>query len=513
MPMTLDRRTDLPANLGCTLDAKRSPEATALFDLSDPASPRRWSYAELDGLTNAVARGLLAAGLRRGQRVGVMAANSAHALAVMLGTMRAGLVSVPVNPRAGAETLAYLAEDSDMALVLADQASMPLVPAGRSTLPLQGAAFDAFLRPGDLAAVTPTADEVALVLYTSGSTGRPKGVLLSHRSQVLIAAGYATPAMAACLASGPSIVAAPLFHMNATVMSTFVLLLQGAFVLMARFDARAFIAAMDTYRVSVLSGVPTMTALIAREQAAVAKADLSSVRLVVIGSAPLSATVLAQVQQLFPQAAVLNSYGTTETGAGYFGAHPEGKARPFLSVGHPQPHARMRLVDGAGQEVADQGVLEIHCATRMNGYQNRPELTAEKLRDGWIHTGDIMRRDADGWYYFVGRADDMFVCSGENIYPGQVERALERHPDVLEVCVVPLADEVRGEVPVAFVVPRPGRRPTEQALKDHVLALAAPHMHPRRVWFIEQMPLAGTNKIDRRALTIQAAEHAARGSD
>jgi acyl-CoA synthetase (AMP-forming)/AMP-acid ligase II len=107
----------------------------------------------------------------------------------------------------------------------------------------------------------------------------------------------------------------------------------------------------------------------------------------------------------------------------------------------------------------------------------------------------------------------MFVCSGENIYPGQVERLLERHPQVLEVCVLPLADERRGHIPVAFVVPRPGTHPTEKELQEHVLALAAPHLHPRRVWFLGQMPLAGTNKIDRRALATRACELAAPGLD
>ena len=146
----------------------------------------------------------------------------------------------------------------------------------------------------------------------------------------------------------------------------------------------------------------------------------------------------------------------------------------------------------------------------MTAYVNQPALTAERIRDGWINTGDIMRRDADGWYYFVGRDDDMFVCAGENIYPGAVERVLERHPDVLEVCVLPLADPLRGHVPVAFVVARPGSSPTETAIKDYVLAHAAPFMHPRHVWFIDRMPLAGTNKIDRRALAERAQRtHAA----
>jgi acyl-CoA synthetase (AMP-forming)/AMP-acid ligase II len=510
--LPLDQRTDLPANLGLTLDASLDPQATALIDLSDPAQPRRWSYGEFDILINAVARGLLAAGLQRGASVGVMAANSAYALAVMLGTMRAGLVSVPLNPRAGSEMLAYMVANSAVKLMFADEAAMPVamgLPGLGRVVALHGSDFTAFTCPGPFTSVVPTADETALVLYTSGSTGRPKGVLLSHSSQVLIAAGYATPFMAECLASGPTIVAAPLFHMNATVNTTYVFMLQGAIVLMPRFEVRGFIDAVSRYRVSVLSGVPTMTAMMAQEQSALAAADFSNVKLVVIGSAPLSATVLAQVKQLFADAAVINSYGTTETGAGYFGAHPQGKPRPFMSVGHAQPHARLRLVNGKGQEVDEQGVLEVHCATRMSGYQNLPELTAERLRDGWIHTGDIMGRDADGWYYFIGRDDDMFVCAGENIYPGQVERLLERHPNVLEVCVVPLADELRGHMPVAFVVSRPGSAPTEQELKDHVLALAAPYMHPRRVWFIEQMPLAGTNKIDRHALKARAVQLAA----
>lgn len=510
--LPLDQRTDLPLNLGLTLDASRDPQATALIDLADPAAPRSWSYGELDALCNAVARGLVAAGLPRGASVGVMAANSAHALAVMLGSMRAGMVSVPLNPRAGSETLAYMVRNSEVKLMFADEAALPVatgLPGLDRVVPLHGPDFTAFTRPGPFKTPVSTADETALVLYTSGSTGRPKGVLLSHRSQVLIAAGYATPFMAECLASGPTIVAAPLFHMNATVNTTHVFMLHGAIVLMPRFEVRGFIDAVSRYRVSVLSGVPTMTAMMAQEQSALTAADFSNVKLVVIGSAPLSATVLAQVQQLFAKAAVINSYGTTETGAGYFGAHPQGKARPFMSVGHAQPHAKLRLVDGQGQEVHEQGVLEVHCATRMSGYQNLPELTAERLRDGWIHTGDIMRRDADGWYYFIGRDDDMFVCAGENLYPGQVERLLERHPDVLEVCVVPLADELRGHMPVAFVVPRPGSAPTEQQLKDHVLALAAPHLHPRRVWFIAQMPLAGTNKIDRHALKARAVTLAA----
>lgn len=493
-------QVNLPANLGKILAADHC--AMAVIDLSDAAGERRWTYGELDSLTDAVAGGLRAADIGPGARVGLMCANSARAIAVLLGAMRAGCVAVPLNPRAGSETVRFMCEDAELAIVFVDAAGREAVPPARRTVGLDTSAFETFLVRGPFEAVQPADTDPAMILYTSGSTGRPKGVLLSHESQARIAAGYATPAMVQCMAAGPAIVAAPIFHMNATVNVTLTFLLRGTLVVMARFDAPAFIDALSRYRVSVLSGVPTMAAMIAQEPEALARADLGSVRLVVIGSAPLSETVLAEVQRLFPAAVVINSYGTTETGAGYYGAHPRGLPRPPMSVGYPQPHAEMRLVDGS----PDEGVLEIRTPTRMQGYLNQSGLTAEKVRDGWISTGDIMRRDADGFHYFVGRADDMFVCSGENIYPGAVERILERHPDVLEVCVLPLPDAVRGEMPVAFVVPRAGTAPTEKALQDFVLANAAPFMHPRRVWFIDRMPLAGTNKIDRRALKARALE-------
>ena len=494
-----------PANLGCVSSADAAPSDAAIIDLKQPDAPRTVSYGELDALCNAVANGLVRAGVPAGGRVGVVASNSAEALVVMFGAMRAGRVAVPVNPRSGAETLAYMARDSSMTLCFADAASQPAVPAGLKCVPLHGAEFAAFLGESTFELYVPQPQETALILYTSGSTGQPKGVELSHASQVLIAWGYATAAVSECLRSGPGIVAAPLFHMNATVSVTLNLMMGGATVLLPRFEARSFIDALARYRCSMVSGVPTMASLMAQEESSTARADLSGVKLVTIGSAPLSQTVLTQVHKLFPGASVINSYGTTETGAGYFGGHPDGRPRPGMSVGYPQPHAKLRLT---GDGAPDEGVLEIHCDTRMTGYLNRPELTAAKLRDGWIDTGDIMRRDAEGWYYFIGRNDDMFVCSGENIYPGQVERLLERHPDVLEVCVLPLADAARGHIPVAFVVVQPGASPTEQALKDFVLANAAPYLHPRKVWFIDRMPLAGTNKIDRHALKAQAERSA-----
>ncbi|MGC2201776.1 MAG: class I adenylate-forming enzyme family protein [Stellaceae bacterium] len=166
----------------------------------------------------------------------------------------------------------------------------------------------------------------------------------------------------------------------------------------------------------------------------------------------------------------------------------------------------MQLVDGAAGE-ASEGVLQMRCPALMNGYHNLPEVTAKALTpDNFYITGDVFRRDADGFYYFVGRADDMFVSGGENIYPGEVEAMLERHPDIQQAVVVPIDDELKFKKPVAFVVVRPGATPTEDAVKEFALANAAPYLHPRRVWFVAELPLAGTNKIDRRELEKCAVE-------
>jgi acyl-CoA synthetase (AMP-forming)/AMP-acid ligase II len=174
---------------------------------------------------------------------------------------------------------------------------------------------------------------------------------------------------------------------------------------------------------------------------------------------------------------------------------------PDLALGYPRAATEARLVRGAND---DDGVLEVRCPAVMEGYANLPEATARVLRDGWYWTGDVMRRDANGFYFFVGRADDMFVCSGENIYPGEVEALLERHPAVHQASVLPIADEERGQIPVAFVVLRPGAAASEAELKQFALANAPPVQHPRRVFFKPELPLTGTSKIDRRALAEEA---------
>ena len=173
------------------------------------------------------------------------------------------------------------------------------------------------------------------------------------------------------------------------------------------------------------------------------------------------------LHRALPQAAVTNAYGTTEAGPVVFGPHPKGLPQPEMSVGYPHPQVQLRLVDGDNRN-AEQGVLEMKCPAVMLGYHNRPDVTPPITPDGFYITGDVFRRDADGFHYFVGRTDDMFVSGGENIYPADVERMLERHPDVAQAAVVPIDDDIKGQKPVAFVIRKAGRAPSrgrDQALR------------------------------------------------
>jgi acyl-CoA synthetase (AMP-forming)/AMP-acid ligase II len=242
-----------------------------------------------------------------------------------------------------------------------------------------------------------------------------------------------------------------------------------------------------------------------REKEALARTDLSSVEFIRLGSAPVSASLMQAMHQALPHASVTNAYGTTEGGPVVFGPHPRGIPQPEMSVGYPHPEVQVRLVDGENRN-AEQGVLEMKCPALMLGYHNRPDVRPPFTPDGFYITGDVFRRDADGFHYFVGRTDDMFVSGGENIYPADVERMLERHPDIAQAAVVPIDDEIKGQKPVAFVVLKPGRHPSDDDVKRFALANAPAYQHPRFVWFVDELPLASTNKVDRVELHRLAEE-------
>jgi acyl-CoA synthetase (AMP-forming)/AMP-acid ligase II len=494
-------------NLGDLIVRDRDLSKVAVIDLGGEEAPREFSYARLDDMANGIAGALIKRGLIRGDRVAILSTNRAEYLAAYYGTMRAGLIAVPVNFRFPRQTIHFIIQDSGAKLVFCDRVRRADCPGGLPVVCFgdKGAeSFEGFLDVGPFDAIVPRPDEPAMFLYTSGSTGTPKGVVLSHRSHIWVVETRLTPD----LARHRYLVAAPLYHMNALALSKLACAAHATVVLLPQFTARAYIEAIERYHCTWLTAVPPMIAMMLREKELLAQIDLGSVEFVRMGSAPVSASLMEALRHALPKTSVTNAYGTTEAGPVVFGPHPKGLPQPELSVGYPHPKVALRLVDGESRD-ADQGVLEMKCPALMLGYHNRPDVRPPFTPDGYYVTGDVFRRDADGFHTFVGRTDDMFVSGGENIYPADIERLLERHGDIAQAAVVPIEDEIKGQKPVAFVVRKPGRAPSEDDVKRFALANAPAYAHPRFVWFVDELPLASTNKVDRAALHRIAQERIA----
>ncbi len=467
------------------------------------------TYGELSDMAAATARALGRSGLARGDRVAILSANRAEFLAAYLGAMQAGLVAVPVSWRFPRELCAAVLRDSGARLVFCDAERLAVCPpdlqavvfgktVGTTRADVQ--AFERFVDPGPFEPVVPEADETAMLLYTSGSSGRPKGVRLSHQSHLWVVqmrmAGQN-------LADHRYLIAAPLYHMNALALAKLVLAAGATMVLLPQFRASSYLRAIEQHRCTWLTAVPPMIAMMLRETEQVARTDFSSVQHLRMGSAPVSAALLDAIRGAMPHVAVVNAFGSTEGGPVVFGPHPQGLPTPPLSVGYPHPAVDLRLIDDDGR-TAEQGVLQLRSPGVMSGYHERPDLASPFTADGYYVTGDVFRRDADGFHYFVGRSDDMFVCGGENIYPSEVERLVESHPAVVQACVVAVPDAIKGHKPEVFVVLRDGCAPSEDEIKRHCLARAPAYMHPRAVHVVDRLPLTASNKVDRADLQRRA---------
>jgi long-chain acyl-CoA synthetase len=506
----------LPDNLGYLFDTALAlaPSRAAVFQ-----GDRVLTFADLDARVNRAANALAALSVAAGDRVGLMFANDARFLESLFGPMRLGAVPVPLNIRMGEDALSYVLADSDARVLvigpgLADRgrALAARVPAIKHVVVPDDARAGELAYEPLLAAASPSLarrrtgpDEICMQPYTSGSTGKPKGVLLTHGGQVWNADVIRKAIL--CDESERALVAVPLYHKNALAGAVKPLLLAGAsIVILPGFDAAEVIRAVERYRVTYLTGVPAMYKMILAQKELLARHDVRSVRYALCGSAEVPDELLTEFQNVFG-APIAESYGLTEGGP-----VPVVNTRWGLkkrnSCGVAFPGSEVRLLDDAGGAVGveEVGELVVRNPGLARGYWRLPEATAKKFREGWLHTGDLMRRDADGYYYFVGRKDDMINVSGENVYPKEVEDILLRHPNLRDACVVPATHPVKGAVPVAFVVEREPGRTTEDDVKGFFLARGAPYAHPRRVVFVEALPLGGTGKIDRTALTARARE-------
>jgi long-chain acyl-CoA synthetase len=495
-------------NLGFFFDhvTRRLADKVAIVDLFG-GRERISTYRDLDARMNAVASMVARLGVRPGERVAMLVGNRTEFIEFFFGSMRAGAIPLALNTRLAAETLEHIIADARCTLAIIDPSShRDALAIGRRlalarTL-LLDTASDGFLSfENEMAKpaipVEPPAiadDAQAFQPYTSGSTGRPKGAIMTHRGMLWYVAYNQRHWPSSQHDRG--LVALPLFHKNAlrgTVKP--MLYAGGSFVLMPRYEPRAYLEALARYKCTYSRGVAAVFTMFLQHRDYIEELDLSALRSMTIGSAVVTPELLDGVERALPHVKVSESYGLTEGGSP-LRAPIDGRPVPRGSPGSAAPEIEVRLVDGNGED-AEEGELWIRCPYVCLGYYNEPEITSQKLTDGWLHTGDIFCKDKAGFFYFRSRIDDMFSCGGESVYPKEVENLLFSHPEVVNAVVTPVTHAVKGFVPAAMVIARAGSTVTADDIKSYCLEKGPAYSHPRFVDIVPALPLNGAGKIDR----------------
>ena len=466
------------------------------------------TYQALDEASARVAGLLRQRGLSPGDRVGIMMPNVAEVPVVYYGVLRAGGVVVPMNPLLKVREVAYYLGDSGARLIFAWHAFADPARGGAAEAGAEAVVVDPVGFPELLASADPdylvadAADEdTAVILYTSGTTGHPKGAELTHGNLI----SNTQVSRADIVLARPDDVifgGLPLFHVFGQTVALNVAVASGAcLTLLPRFDAGHALRIVAEHRVTVFMGVPTM--YVALLHAPERKDyDTSSLRMCISGGAALPVEVLRGFEEAF-RVPVLEGYGLSETSPVASFNHPGREQKPG-SIGTPIRDVRMRVVDGDGHEVplGEVGEIAIRGPNVMKGYWHRPEATAEAVRDGWFHTGDMARVDSDGYFYIVDRKKDMIIRGGYNVYPREIEEVLYEHPAVAEAAVIGLPHPALGEEVAAAVALKPGAAVTAEDLRDYVKGQVAAYKYPRHVWLVDALPKGATGKIVKREIAV-----------
>ena len=475
------------------------------------------TWATLDAAAGRLAHGLRARGIGRGDRVVLACPNLPQFVVAYYAVLKLGAVLVPINILLKAGEIAHHLRDSDARAFLCFEghAELPLGAEGRAAVAQvpgctlfvvigRGEAGEDTLdvlsqdQPSRFDTVDCAPDDTAVILYTSGTTGTPKGAELSHSNLSMNA--LSCVAMTRLSAHDVSLIALPLFHsfgqtvqMNASAASG------GSMVLLPRFEPEAAMRAMTDHSVTLFCGVPTMyIALLNHDWDG---PDLSAtLRLGVSGGAAMPVAVLRGFEQRFG-VVILEGYGLSETSPVATFNHLDTKRVPG-SIGVAIAGTEVGIMDEAGEllGVDAPGEIVVRGHNVMKGYWRNPQASAQALRDGWFHTGDIGRRDADGNYYVVDRLKDMVIRGGFNVYPRELEEVLMTHPAVAMVAVVGVPHEVHGEEIKAVVQPRPGIPVDAEEIVAWCRERMAAYKYPRIVELVESLPMTATGKILKREL-------------
>lgn len=497
-----------------TVHALRNGDRAALIDVTSDAVT---TYRELEARTNRLADALSHKGVRPGDRVAMLTLNSPQMMELYFAVAKLGAISVPVNARLSAREVAYVLNDSGAIVLFSSTAlattaaeAMAQSPSVRHHLQIAmaaeraagvGADYEGVLESGapDRVVRDVLETDTCVIMYTSGTTGRPKGAMLTHRNFFYNAVnlfGFGS----GLGREDVTLTAAPLFHIGALGVHTMPFLFIGACVAITEsFVPTEWIEAAEKYRITKAFNVPAMWAAIAQVMPG-SDHDLSALTFAVSGGAPCPIPVIRSLQGQGMQ--FTEGFGLTETSPIAACLAPEDVVDHAGSIGRPVNFNEFKIVDEEDREVPVGAVGEL-CVQGANvfaGYWDRPAETADALRGGWFHTGDMATVDSDGFYTLVDRKRDMIITGGENVYPIEVEQVMYEHPDVTEVAVIGVPDEQWGESVAAVVVLRDGGSVTADELRNWTRERVARFKAPKQIHLVEELPRNATGKILKRTL-------------
>jgi long-chain acyl-CoA synthetase len=465
------------------------------------------SYERLNEWSARAAALLGEKGVGPGDRVGIMLPNVPQFAVAYYGVLRAGGVVVPMNPLLKGREVSFYLSDPDAKVVIAwhefaDPAQQGAEEAGAEAIIVEPGAFEELL--GGIGPQFAVADrkpsDTAVILYTSGTTGTPKGAELTHSN--LLHNGDVITRIASIGADDVLLGALPLFHAFGQTCALNGAMANGATLSMIpRFDPGKALEIIERDEVTIFEGVPTMfTAMLHNSDRE--RYDVSSLRLCISGGAAMPVEVMRGFEQVFG-CKVLEGYGLSETSPVASFNHPDRERKPG-TIGQPVEGVEMKVVDDQDNEVeqGEVGEIVIRGKNVMKGYWRKPDATAEAIRDGWFHTGDMGRVDGEGYFSIVDRKKELIIRGGYNIYPREIEEVLYEHPAVKEAAVVGTPDEKMGEEVGAAVVLKQGEELSEDELRDYIKKQVAAYKYPRRIWFVDELPKGPTGKILKREIKV-----------
>jgi acyl-CoA synthetase (AMP-forming)/AMP-acid ligase II len=479
---------------------------------------RRFTFAEQAARIFRLANALLGNGLKKQERVAVLARNCSEYIEIFGACEIAGFVAINLNVRLSDAELATICRDSQPSAMICSKdflAQARALAAQLSCIRLRIAigsedadtlSYEHLVSESSADEPTATAgpSDIAYLMYTSGTTGEPKGVMISHAA--MVEATRMLSHEAGVSSTDKALIVMPLFHLGGKIEQMNFNLMGAEVVLKAAFDAEDILDTIEKERVTAAHFAPAMIQRLL-DVLETKPYDVSTLRCVHYASAPMPGPLLRRaLDRMGP--VFVQVYGMTECLIGtilksheHLVSSPEGERR-LRSAGQPLLGNEVKIVreDGTACHTGEIGEILFRSPTIMSGYWNKPELTAEAIRDGWIHTQDLGFVDGSKFVYVVDRKRDMIISGGENIYSWEVEEALRAHPDVADVAVIAVPDEVWGESVKACVQMRPGRSASELELIDYTRSKIASYKKPRSIDFVQSLPRLFNGKIDKKAL-------------